>query len=240
MARMPSEQILSRGPLSYPALFIRRTPGWLYVVAFVAPAAALGIATLGLGLDPFRLLIDPSTQFGQSLYIGAFSHIGVLAWWTAAASCALSALAVRDRTGSGGPVAALACGAALSALLGLDDLFLLHERALPAHVGIPQNLIFIGYSAWTAVYLWRFRSFHARMDTGLLVTTLMLFATSMVMDVLHLLPPEHKAGLVIEDGAKLLGATGWAVYHARAAYHALVQHPYTSGEYLTRSRTRVP
>lgn len=222
---MPSEQILSHITLVYPTLTTRRTPGWLYAVAFAAPATALGVATFGLGLDPFRLLIDPPTQLGQSFYIGAFSHIGVLAWWTAAACCALAAFAMRDRARSDGSVTALACGAALSALLGLDDLFLLHERALPAHVGIPQNLIFIGYGAWTAVYLWRFRNFHMRMDIGLLITALMLFATSLMMDVLHLLPPEHKAGLVIEDGAKLLGATGWAMYHTRAAYHALVQQP---------------
>jgi hypothetical protein len=238
MERMQSEQIFSQGAGAYTALSARGTPGWLYAIAFGAPTGALLVTTLGLGLDPYRLLIDPPTQFGQSLYVGAFSHIGVLAWWTAAACCALAALTVRDRTGSGDPVAALACGAALSALLGLDDLFLLHERALPAHAGIPQNLIFAGYGLWTAVYLWRFRSFHARMDTGLLTTALLLFGTSMVMDVLHLLPPEHKAGLVIEDGAKLLGTTGWAVYHARIAYRALAQHPSASVEHPARSGTR--
>lgn len=235
---MSREQILSRSTLPYHALATRRTSSWLYAVAFAAPATALGVAIFGLGLDPFRLLVDPPTQFGQSFYIGAFSHIGVLAWWTAAACCALAAFVVRDRAVSDGPVAALACGAALSALLGLDDLFLLHERALPAHVGIPQNLIFVGYGAWTAVYLWRFRSFHMRMDTGLLITALMLLATSLMMDVLHLLPPEHKAGLVIEDGAKLLGATGWAMYHARAAYHALVPQPGASSDYPICSGTR--
>lgn len=141
------------------------TAPWLYVVGVIGPLAAVALATLVLGVEPSRLLRDPNAYSVQAFYVGFFSNMGVLAWWTAAVSC-LTAAAALHRRGRDAEWAAVAAGGSLSAVLGLDDFLMLHEAFVPDHLGLPELLPLAAYAIAMLWYLWRFRAFHLSMDPG--------------------------------------------------------------------------
>lgn len=186
---------------------------WLHLVAVGGPASAVLLATMVLGVDPDRLLRDPMAYLHQAFYVGFFSNLGVLGWWTAAVACLLAALVLRGRSQDS---SALAYGGVLSAVLGLDDLLMLHEQVLPGHLGLPEVVTFACYGLATLWYLWRFHSFHRAVEPGLLGTALVLFGVSVMLDVTNILP--GPAGMVVEDGSKFTAICVWAAYHSLVAY----------------------
>jgi hypothetical protein len=193
-------------------------PAWVYIVSVAMPLLAVGLATLGLGVDPNRILKDPAAHTGFPFYLGFFSHVGVLAWWTAAVSCLIAAAVLWTRHKPAW--AALAVGGTLSAVLGLDDLLLLHEEVFPNYLGVPEVFIFLIYACWVLIYLIRFRVFHLSMGWQLLALALAFFSLSAFMDLTNIVWSPWW-GLVLEDGFKFTGVCSWATYHTWTAYRQL-------------------
>jgi hypothetical protein len=195
-------------------------PLWVYAVSVGSPLLAVALATLGLGIDPNPILKDPAAHTAYPFYLGFFSNMGVLAWWTAAVSCLLAAAALwKQRRPSW---QALAFGGTLSALLGLDDLLLFHEEIFPNYFGIPEPIVFFVYGCVVLFYLFRFRGFHLAMDWQLLAAALTFFFVSAFLDLTNVVESPWW-GLVLEDGFKFPGACGWATYHAWTAYRQLIE-----------------
>jgi hypothetical protein len=71
---------------------------------------------------------------------------------------------------------------ALSALLGLDDLMLLHDDVLAA-LGIGQSKTLLAYALLIASYLWVFRHVHLAMQFGLLAIAVCFLGLSVAIDV---------------------------------------------------------
>jgi hypothetical protein len=65
------------------------------------------------------------------LYVGALSTTGLMLWAAASGICLVSAAALIGLPQCRGAVQFLLYAGILSALLGLDDAFLLHERVFP-------------------------------------------------------------------------------------------------------------
>jgi hypothetical protein len=155
-----------------------RTPAIVYATCIGLPLAAVLLCTLVLGIPPRAILGDASTYVLQPFYLGLISNFGVLCWWTAAVACLVAASVsepgVEQNT-------ALMAGA-LSALLGLDDLMLLHDDVL-ATLGIGQSKTLIAYALLIASYLWAFRHVHLRMHFGLLAIAVCFLGLSVVIDV---------------------------------------------------------
>lgn len=191
------------------------TAPWLYAVGVIGPLAAVLTATLVFGVEPSRLLRDPNAYSVQTFYVGFFSNIGVLAWWTAAVSCLTAAAALHPRGGDA-ERAAVTAGGLLSAVLGLDDLFMVHEAFVPDYLGLPELLPLAVYAAAMLWYLWWFRAFHLAMDVGLLAAALVLFGLSVGADLAY---SDAYDGMpvLLEDGSKFAGICAWAAYHTTAA-----------------------
>ena len=212
---MPADAIERRPPLPRRHASAPLAP-WLCAAGVVGPLAAVTIPSLLLGVEPSRLLRDPIAYSEPAFYAGFFSNLGVLACWTAAFFCftAAAALHGRDR---GARWAALAAGGALSAVLGLDDLFMIHDEMSPDWPGVPEPVPLAAYAAAALWYLWRFRAFHLSMDTGLLAAALLLLGASVGVDAVF-----HDAyvgiPVLLEDGFKFGGICAWAACHAAAAY----------------------
>src|SRR5688572_4053344 len=120
--------------LSMPMPTARRTRWPLYAACLGLPAAAVLLVTLGCGIPATMVLADASAYTRQPFYLGLFSNLGVLGWCTAAVSCTLAALALPATAATQAePLlrGALVVAGTLSVLLGLDDVLLLHEAALP-------------------------------------------------------------------------------------------------------------
>lgn len=194
-----------------------------FSLVFAPPSFLLALLFLQPWVDARWAFPDPivaAQSSGQccSAYFGVISNIGILYWWTAATACACAALVVSVAGGSRRTVAFMACGAALTAVLGLDDLLLLHERIFPA-LGLPQTLVLLAYAAASLAYLVAFFPLIRHRDFGILAVGLIALGTSLGIDLAF---PDQSPGMKIaEDSAKFLGIAGWAGFHTLRAVEVM-------------------
>ena len=220
------------------------THRWLTLSGFVCLFCIL----LAAGVKPYvpieYLIRDPATIAAHPFYFGFFSHVDVLLWMASAVSCLFGAALLNVIHLRPDYMRFLMAFGGLSAILGLDDLFLLHERAIPMIFGIAQPFVFVGYAVMLALCLCRFR----KVLLKTLCLSLVLFSVSVLIDVVPLptisfltAPPETtlaalfyllRNGLLenglledglLEDGAKLLAIFLWFAYFSWTAIILLAE-----------------
>lgn len=177
--------------------------------AFGPPALVLAIVFLQPWVEPAVFVLDPMAIAQDparccAFYSGAVSNLGIILWASAAAIAIFAACAgaaTTDRT-------FLLATAAFTAILMVDDLFMLHEDALPS-LGVPELAVMGGYLGVAAAYgLTFFKKIVAgRAALALLAAGLM--AASVIEDQTKILWPIHD---LIEDGAKFTGIYCWFVF----------------------------
>jgi hypothetical protein len=179
-------------------------PVWLVGVGIMS-VVALGDDRL---VD--RLLGDANHVAGIEWYVGAGTHLVVLAWAVAAVSAAWGAWVAR-RVGRASACRFLRAGALITLYVLADDLLQIHSVVLPALTGMAkptaQLLIVIVVAGW----LLQYRADLARTRWAVLVGAGIALASSVGIDVFAGWG-SPRLQLVAEDGAKLLGALGWATY----------------------------
>ncbi len=182
-----------------------RTVAAVLGVAVIAPTVGVLLRLL-FGVELNLLFDDIAESSGIPTWYGALNILGVIGWLTGGAVAGFAAW-----TGLGGPAASRALGwaAALSVLLGLDDLFRFHEH-LSNVTGITEALFLGVYLAAAAVWVGRHR--HALVpETPLLLLAAAGFAVSLGLDLAQEVGAEGLAGVyVVEEGAKLVGIQCWA------------------------------
>jgi len=182
-------------------------------------AALLVLALLALGADRLDrpladLTRDPTSAAGASFYLGYGSNLMIAGWLAGAAVALCAGAALRGFSADSG---ALLAAGALTAVIGLDDLFQFHEELAPA-AGIPQKLVLAVYAAAAAWVAWRHGSWLLARGFAPLLAAVLL-GVSVGVD---LLDPEHETlPHAAEDGPKLLGIALWSVYLSRVALSAL-------------------
>ncbi len=180
--------------------------------------AIIGVVTLGgvvltqvaTAIPVRHLLSDPWALVSLPIYAGLISNLGVLGWAAATAICLFSFIVIDP--GRGQERLFLLRAALLSGFLCLDDLFGLHERALP-RLGVPELVVygFIGAAALThfALSLAPIR----RSQWWILAVAMAFFAFSLFVEVLVHEPPEESLLRVAEEGGKFMGIVAWLLYH---------------------------
>uniref|UniRef100_UPI00351A974A hypothetical protein n=1 Tax=uncultured Paracoccus sp. TaxID=189685 RepID=UPI00351A974A len=146
---------------------------------------------------------DPSAQFGTPLYGGFVSTLGFAGWIIAAAATGLAALTQPLLRRLMLPVCLL------SALLALDDQFMLHDAVLP-RFGIPEKLMLIAEGLLCLRAVWPFLPALLRGKQPLLAVALAGFAASLLIDIIVRF--DTGTALMIEDMAKFTGITFWATH----------------------------
>jgi hypothetical protein len=148
------------------------------------------------------------------VYYGLISNLGVLLWTATAALCLFGAILVFRIERLSAAVVFLAAAGILTGWLALDDLFMLHEDALPAF-GIPEFVTYAVYAGIAALYfLFSWRQILA-FRPALMALALALLGTSVLIDVLVHSPSALR--VFVEDGAKFLGILAWTSFHLTAA-----------------------
>lgn len=165
---------------------------------------------------PFGLLSrDPNNLSGAPFYAGALSNLGVLLWWTAATTALYGAALLWRGGGDPKTVGLLLSTGLLSAMLALDDLYMIHEVVAPRYAGIPNPVVVGFYVACTGVWA----LVHRQDILGHLPVVLGLagifFAVSIGVD-------EFATGLpmwfIWEDGSKFAGIIGWVTWTCSISY----------------------
>jgi hypothetical protein len=188
----------------------------------VATVGLLGLAALGVvvlvrvvsGVSVGEFTRDPASSQGFPAYVGAISYLGVLAWTAGATAALVGSYAAAP----GAPARRfLLAAGVLTAVLALDDLFLLHEQlgTLVAEGGRGSDLVLVIYAVAGMALLWRWRGFVlAETPVALVVPVAVLFLTGTLVDALDAGGP---AQYLLEDGPKFLGLLGWGTYLAVVA-----------------------
>jgi hypothetical protein len=209
------------------ALVLDHTPRWVYLLALVPPAVLLAAMCLQPYVPAATLLRDPVTVRGGRFYDGLLSNLGVLIWCTTAAVSLFRGAELRARR-PGDPLARfLLYAGALTVMLTLDDLFLIHEDVMPEYLHVPERVYFLTYVVAMLGYLAIGWPHILRTDAPIFVLAMGFFAVSLFVDQLRELRiyaawmgNDHTVARIIEDGAKLFGIVCWAVFHLRTAWHA--------------------
>jgi hypothetical protein len=101
----------------------------------------------------WKLAKDPSEVIGFPPYIGMLSNWSVILWVAAAAICLFSAVLLKQQKASNSTFRFIAVSGGFSLLLGIDDLYLLHDRLFPKLFDIPENYFYFLYLFTFLVYL---------------------------------------------------------------------------------------
>jgi len=130
---------------------------WITIgVSTLISLGAAGVTVLVATLTDnpiWKLAKDPSEVIGFPPYIGMLSNWGVVLWVAAAAICLFSAVLLKQAKGSNSTFTFLAVSGGFSLLLGVDDLFLLHDHLFPKLFHVPENYFYFLYLLAFLVYL---------------------------------------------------------------------------------------
>ena len=190
------------------------------LLALVVPVLLRASAT---GVPAGELLRDPLVVLEAPLHIGLLSHLGVLTWCAAGGACLLAAavlLGVGARRREGHLL--LGVGA-LTVVLAVDDLLLVHEGLAPVWLGVPEKAVLAGYGLVALALLVRYRDLVLRLPTrGLLLLGTLALAASVGVDLVAGDDVYRPA----EDLLKVVGvwdwSCAWSIAAARLVQDAVV------------------
>ena len=181
------------------------------VICGVAILALASVVCVMTGLPPYMLTRDPAAIAELPPYAGFLSYLAVLSWAGAFFTAAFAASACRDVRDAPGFFGSIAV---LSLVLCSDDLFMIHE-----HSPIPEQFLFLGYGIAAAWIGYRHAPVFRSVPLGYLGLTVGCLAASLGVDALQG-PIEAILGetrILLEDGAKLVGAIAWYAFVFTAA-----------------------
>lgn len=207
-------------------LFLQLRSIKLIILVILAASAALFGIVLVLhfqtGIPLGHLTRDPVSILEEgSPYTGFLSQVGILFW---SASVTVSLFTAHVLTHSSNTLQLQKFffrSGLISLLLGIDDVFLLHE-GLSHLFGISEMYIFACYSGLTLLWLVMFHKIILRTEYLLLGIALVFFGLSIIID---LMKPDIIFRVLLEDGAKLIGILTWMAYFFRCGSFAICRHP---------------
>ena len=140
-------------------------------------------------------------------YIGFFSQLGGLLWSATATICVFCGLIISNQPGENSMRLFFLFSAAFLIILGLDDVFLLHEEVIPSF-GVSERSVYSIYFILMLIYLICFYSTISKTDYILLLIALFFFCVSIICNRFHF-------WILYEDGAKMGGIVSLLFYFYR-------------------------
>lgn len=186
--------------------------------AVIGPVVLLLATVLQPWFEPEWMFMDVLTAARQAetcchATFGFVSQIGLFLWVSAASFALFAALILHMLGANRGLTGFMLYGGLLSALLAMDDAFLLHESILPGF-GIPQNFVLALYGLLGLVYAGVFRRLMLRTGPLLLGAAGMAVAASLAIDVF--IGIQTPAIAILEDAFKFMGIALWAAFQLNA------------------------
>ena len=191
--------------------------------AVITIAGAFALST-ALQIPFKNLTRDPASAVGGPFYSGYLSQLGGMLWCATAAISLFSAAILRgpasrrdagnnERATEREHLARLLWSAGLlSAVMFVDDIFMVHDGLLPALTGRGERVVMALLAVSMAAVLWHNRLIIRRTNWTGLAMALVAFGVSIAVDRLGLGVPESARHLA-EDGAKFAGIAGWCGYY---------------------------
>jgi len=155
-----------------------------------------------------NLTRDPSAIMGAPFHTGILSQTGMTFWSASASICMFSTKVISKYPDSFKLKRFLFVSGLLTMLLGLDDIFLLHESVFP-NLGIHEKVVYATYAGLVLFYLVKFYPIILDTKYIFLVMALGFFALSVIFDKSSIPGIDP---YLLEDGAKIIGIVSWLFY----------------------------
>jgi hypothetical protein len=179
--------------------------------------ALVALASWILGEPAAVFTREPQGVLNGPFYAGSFSNLGGLVWFAAAAILSFAAsLKPLDR-------GALILAGLLTWAMGVDDIFMLHDRVYPK-LYISDPVLYALYFGTIGVIILRSYRQLARSTLVGMAIAVMFWVLSAGLDQFFNIMEQ-----LGEDGAKFIGIVVWAAAWIRQAYNDITK--------LTRSST---
>ncbi len=189
--------------------------GIIYFLTFLF-LAAVKLFCLAKGIETKMVMRDPIALLRGAVYAGCVSNLGILIWGYSASVFFFAGTQSRVR----GLSVFLFWSGLLTALLTVDDFFLLHEKVIPLLFGVSEKITYIFYGILTLIYLIIFRGHILKNYLPVLLPAFFFFTVSLILDnFIDSAPP------MLEDGAKFFGIVTWAFYAHCAGAQAIQASP---------------
>lgn len=191
--------------------------GGLTLVAAVALVGAFVVVGLLSGVAFATFSRDPAEAAAVVYYTGYLALAVMLVWQTAAAVALLGGLVLR-RAGHRQASTMLLVGGALTELMVIDDVFMLHENIYP-RIGMPEAGTYILYGVLTVAFAWSFRR-QLGADLLLLAGAAAFWVGAAIFEL-----RQEAFGIfnhIGEDGLRAVGAILWAAFMIRVVLTELL------------------
>ena len=198
----------------------------LVVVGFLAAIAAyIKFAGLFNADQHYSRVVFLQKLFEESFlptepYVGLLADISEILWCSAAVTCLLSYLLVRQLGGALNTQRYLLFSGILLSLFLLDDTFRI-TLILALSADVPKLVMYSLYGGAVVVYTKLFWQKLATTPYLLLLSALGLLVLSALADVLHL--PGLGTPILLEDGTKLLGILNISLYFYQVCQQDVVK-----------------
>ena len=195
---------------------IRFTNKLFYVS--ILPSTILYLAILYISnfynIKLILVVRDLAQTCGYPIGVGMISNIGVLLWGAAASICFFVAFAEKTAQED---YKFLLLGGIFSALLCIDDFFLLHDR----YVG--PDFLYLTYLTLSILLLIRFWKTLKKIGLFRLVISIFFLALSVLFDriIQDLFNQSYELTQLIEEGFKFLGIACWLNFWCKASSNVL-------------------
>jgi hypothetical protein len=188
-------------------------------VGIVAVAGTVCLLVLAAdqwwGIDHYDLVRDPNAIANNPNYFGLVSNLGIVLWMAGAVGALQAHAAVKHRSGRNfGNL--LLFGGTFSAVMGLDDLFMLHESI--ATFGIPEIVVLVPHALLLTTMCYQAWLLRSATPWLLLASCVGAFGLSMAIDVY---PVDFGGQVFIEESFKLLGIMFLTAYLVMTSQKAL-------------------
>jgi hypothetical protein len=180
-------------------------------------ASLFGFLAIAVVALASRLLGEPSEVFTRepqvvlkgSFYVGSFSNLGGLIWFSTAAILSFAVtLKPENRM-------ALILAALVTWALGLDDIFMFHEKIYPK-LHISNTMLYILYFGTIGVIVFRYYRQLSRSTLIGIAIAVFFWIVSAALDRYF-----NDLGQLEEDGSKFVGIAVWAAVWIRQAYYSV-------------------
>lgn len=219
----PKFSLSSARQLSPKLEFLRRIHHRQILGILGVSAIPIGIIVLlnrWRGIPVNQLTADPTALINGPFYLGFLSQMGIFVWAAVATIGLFTAYVLRLAGGDRAQSRFFLASGLLSLWLGLDDVFLFHEEAFPAYLGMPEKLIYGIYGGLVLLYCIRFRRFILRSDYTALGVAFVAFSTSIALDIIK---PPYLNPYFFEDSSKFVGLVAWLAYFVKTGGQQLSQ-----------------
>jgi hypothetical protein len=182
--------------------------GKLYFILGIIIISVVLIATELIhelrGIPYGDLTRDPNAISLKPKYIGFVSQIGIFFWFGSVTACLMGSIFLKRFSGNIQYIRYLQFFSFFSFILGVDDVFMLHEES--AHRGINEVMVYIIYIICFIFFILRFWTLVFKTNFPLLFISGFFLAGSIFMDKFY------SADFMLEDSLKLSGIVFWFLY----------------------------